>query len=107
MIYRYLLLICFFLALSLNAQVDTDELDRLKVDALIVKDLKSDTMVYSKEASREVKPASLTKIMTAILALEQGNLYSPVVITAEMVKVEPTKAGYKEGDMVMVSRLLT
>ncbi|MEW5832752.1 MAG: serine hydrolase [Campylobacterota bacterium] len=106
MMSRYFFLITIFFTFSLNAQIDKDEMDRLKVDALIVKDLKSDAMVYSKEAFKEVKPASLTKIMTAILALEQGYLYRPVVITSEMVRVEPTKAGYREGEMVILEDLV-
>lgn len=104
--YRYFALICFFLAFSLNAQIKNDELDKLNVEALLVKDLNANAMVYSKEAYKEVKPASLTKIMTAMLAIEQGYLYRPVVITAEMIQVEPTKAGYKEGDIIILEDLI-
>lgn len=106
MMNRYAALLCFLLAFSLNAQIDKDGLDRLKVEALLVKDLKSDAVVYAKEADKEVKPASLTKIMTTMLAIEQGYLYRPVVITAEMIRVEPTKAGYKEGDIVILEDLI-
>ncbi len=106
MIIRYFFLFCLSLALSVHARIGTDELDKLKVDALIVKDLTSDALVYSKEASKRVRPASLTKIMTAILALEQGYLYRPVVITSEMIRVEPTKAGYKEGDILILEDLV-
>ncbi len=106
MMNRYFALACFFLAFSLNAQITNDELDKLNVEALLVKDLNANAMVYSKEAYKEVKPASLTKIMTAILAIEQGYLYRPVLITAEMIQVEPTKAGYKEGDIVILEDLI-
>lgn len=106
MIYKLFFLATLFFTVSLNAQITTDELDKLKVDALIVKDLSSDAMVYSKDASKRIRPASLTKIMTAVLALEQGYLYRPVVITSEMIKVEPTKAGYKEGDILMLEDLV-
>jgi serine-type D-Ala-D-Ala carboxypeptidase (penicillin-binding protein 5/6) len=105
MIYRYLTLLSLLLTLSLHA-LDTDELDKLKVEALIVKKLTNDELVYYKEALKEVKPASLTKIMTAMLAIEQGNLDRPVTITAEMMAVEPTKAGYKEGEVVRLEDLV-
>lgn len=106
MIYRYLALLYFLFTFSLYAQIDKDELDKLNVEALLVKELTTGEVIYSKEALKEVKPASLTKIMTAILAIEQGNLNRPIMITAEMTAVEPTKAGYKEGDILSLEDLI-
>lgn len=101
-------LIFFFLLFmtALHAEIDAEKLDKLNVEALLVKNLTSNEMLYSKEALREVKPASLTKIMTAILAIEQGDLSRSVLITKEMLQVEPTKAGYKEGEMFLLSDLI-
>lgn len=105
MIYRYFLLLCF-LTFSLYAQIDKEGLDKLDVEALLVKELSTGEIIYSKEAIKEVKPASLTKIMTAILAIEQGDLNRSVVITPEMTSVEPTKAGYKEGEVILLEDLI-
>jgi serine-type D-Ala-D-Ala carboxypeptidase (penicillin-binding protein 5/6) len=44
--------------------------------------------------------------MTAMLAIEQGDLERPVTITSEMIAVEPTKAGYKEGDVILLEDLV-
>lgn len=101
-----LLLSILFLTSSLWAQLDPEKLDQLNVEALLVKDLGKNELLYSKEALKEVKPASLTKIMTAILAIEQENLSRPVLITKEMLKVEPTKAGYKEGEIYYLDDLI-
>ncbi|MFZ2891463.1 D-alanyl-D-alanine carboxypeptidase family protein [Sulfuricurvum sp.] len=106
MIYRYLALLYFLFTFSLYAQIDKDELDKLNVEALLIKELTTGEVIYSKEALKEVKPASLTKIMTAILALEQGNLNRPITITTEMTTVEPTKAGYKEGEIISLEDLI-
>ncbi|HEX5328814.1 D-alanyl-D-alanine carboxypeptidase family protein [Sulfuricurvum sp.] len=106
MIYRYLALFALFFSLSLHAEVDKERLDKLNVEALIVKKLTNSEIIYDKEALKEVKPASLTKIMTAMLAIEQGNLDRPVTITAEMIAVEPTKAGYKEGEVIRLEDLV-
>lgn len=106
MIYRYLTLIFFLLTLSSHAEIDKNGLDKLNVEALLVKELTSGEVIYSKEALKEVKPASLTKIMTAILAIEQGDLSRPITITAEMIAVEPTKAGYKEGEIILLEDLV-
>ena len=101
-------LIFFFLLsiLSLHAEIDSEKLDKLNVEALLVKNLKNNEILYSKEALREVQPASLTKIMTAILAIEDGELTRLVVISKEMLQVEPTKAGYKEGEIFLLGDLI-
>lgn len=106
MIYRYLILFTLLFTFIAHAEIDKNGLDKLKVEALLVKELTSGEVIYAKEALKEVKPASLTKIMTAILAIEQGNLDRPVTITAEMIAVEPTKAGYKEGDVIRLEDLV-
>lgn len=104
--HRYFALLYVLLTFSLYAQIDKDEMDKLDVEALLVKELSTGEMIYSKEALKEVKPASLTKIMTAILAIEQGGLNRSVVITSEMTSVEPTKAGYKEGEVILLEDLI-
>lgn len=106
MIYRYLILFTFLFAFIAHAEFDKNGLDKLNVEALLVKELNSGEVIYAKEALKEVKPASLTKIMTAILAIEQGNLDRPVTITSEMIAVEPTKAGYKEGEVIRLEDLV-
>jgi len=101
-------LIFFFLLLNaaLHAEIDAEKLDKLNVEALLVKNLTNNEILYSKDALKEVQPASLTKIMTAILAIEQGDLNRSVVITKEMMQVEPTKAGYKEGEVFVLDDLI-
>lgn len=91
---------------ALCSSVDPLKLDKLQVDALLVKDLSSNELIYAKEADKKVRPASLTKIMTTILAIEKSSLSRPVLITKEMLKVEPTKAGYKEGEIYYLDDLL-
>lgn len=106
MIYRYFLLFTFFFALIAHAEFNPDGIDKLNVEALLVKELTKGEVIYAKEALKEVRPASLTKIMTAILAIEEDHLDRLVVITPEMLQVEPTKAGYKEGEIIMLSDLV-
>lgn len=56
------------------------------LDSIIVKDLNSKKTIFQKDANQAVRPASLTKIMTAILAIESGKMNNLVTITAEMKK---------------------
>jgi D-alanyl-D-alanine carboxypeptidase (penicillin-binding protein 5/6) len=94
------------LSVSLSAQIDKAELNKFKVEALLVKDMTSKQMLYSKEPFKELQPASLTKVMTVLLAIEHGKLNQPITITREMTKVEPTIAGYKRGDVIILEDLI-
>jgi D-alanyl-D-alanine carboxypeptidase (penicillin-binding protein 5/6) len=93
-------------SVSLFAQIDKKELNKLEVEALIVKDLTAKQTLYAKEPLKEVQPASLTKVMTVMLAIEHGGLGKGVTITREMTKVEPTIANYKQGDIIRMEDLL-
>ncbi len=98
--------LCLALSVSLFGAIDKHELDQLKVGAMIVKDLNSKHVLYSKEAQKTLKPASLTKVMTALIAINSGKMNQTVTITREMTKVEPTIAGYKRGDQILMSDLV-
>jgi len=97
-----------FLAMSITvfAGIDKEKLDTLKIGAMVVKDLNSKHILYSKDAQKTLKPASLTKVMTVLLAIQSGKMNRPITITREMTKVEPTIAGYKRGDVILMSDLV-
>ena len=94
------------LSISLFGALNKYELDKLKIGALIVKDLNTKNILYSKYAKKKVRPASLTKIMTAILAIQHADMNKYVTITKAMIKVQPTIAGYKKGDAVLMADLV-
>jgi D-alanyl-D-alanine carboxypeptidase (penicillin-binding protein 5/6) len=56
------------------------------LDSIIVKDLNKKQLIFQKDANQLIRPASLTKIMTSIIAIESGKMDSVVTITAEMKK---------------------
>ena len=94
---------------SLSANyLDKETADRIQknVDALIAKDMNSKELIYSKDAQKINQPASLTKIMTATLAIESGRMNDIVTITKEMISVEPTKAGLRVGEKFYLSDLV-
>lgn len=94
------------LNISLFGTINKNKLDQLKIGALIVKDLNTKNILYSKYAQKKVRPASLTKIMTAILAIQRADMNKYVKITSSMLNVEPTIAGYKKGDSVLMVDLV-
>lgn len=104
--FKIVVILFFMFGASLCAEINKNDLDKFNVDAMIVKELSSGSVLYSKESLRRVRPASLTKIMTAILAIEEDRLFRPILITNDMLGVEPTKAGYKEGELVLLDDLI-
>ena len=76
------------------------------LDSFIIKDLNNKKMLFSKDENQSARPASLTKIMTAILAIESGRMNNVVTITSEMKRVEPTIANFKVGEKFYLKDLV-
>jgi D-alanyl-D-alanine carboxypeptidase len=74
----------------------------------ILLDLSDQSVLYSKGAMQRVYPASITKIMTAMLALKYGNMDETVTITQENVTLEEGSqvCGFQAGDRVTMEQLL-
>lgn len=56
------------------------------------------TVYFARDAHEPVKIASITKVMTAIVALENAPLDTPVVVDDEAATVGESSAGLREGD---------
>lgn len=90
------------------AYLDKETADRIRknVDSIIAKDLNNKQLIFAKDEQKTTQPASLTKIMTAILAIESGRMNDVVTITKEMVRVEPTKANLRIGEKFYLKDLV-
>ncbi|MBU1023480.1 D-alanyl-D-alanine carboxypeptidase [bacterium] len=62
--------------------------------------------IYAQDADKRWSPASITKIMTSIIALESGNLNEEIRFSANAVKQEKSNLGLKEGVRVPLYRLI-
>lgn len=72
-------------------------------------ELSSKNIAYEKNADTILYPASTTKLLTAIIALEKCNLTDTVTITPQMISNIPsgyTIAYLKEGEVLTVEQLL-
>ncbi|NTV19948.1 MAG: D-alanyl-D-alanine carboxypeptidase [Chlorobium limicola] len=76
------------------------------IASYIVKETSGSKVFMAKDTGRIIQPASLTKILTALIAIESGKLDQEVLITKEATLVEPTKAGLKPGDRVKLLDLV-
>ena len=75
------------------------------VSAILI-EADSGTVIYEKNADEQRAMASTTKIMTAILTIEAGDLDSEFVADSYAIRVEGTSMGLQEGDRVSRRDLL-
>lgn len=72
----------------------------------IVIDVESRNVLYSKNADERRGMASTTKIMTALVAIENGNIDGEFIIPKEAVGIEGSSVYLKEGESLTLRELL-
>lgn len=98
----FILTILFVFILNVNAEID------VKSYSGIVYNLNDDIIIYEKNINEQLSIASLTKIMTAIVVIENTNLDDEITITRDaFVGLDGyALAGFKVGDRVTIRDLL-
>jgi D-alanyl-D-alanine carboxypeptidase (penicillin-binding protein 5/6) len=66
----------------------------------------SGEFLYTKNPDAKQYPASSTKILTALIVIEAGNLDQPVTVAPEDTKVEPSSLNLKPGQQFTRRQLL-
>lgn len=92
-------------ALETVATVDEKE-PTLNSKTAIVMDRKSKRIIYGKNENKRVAMASTTKIMTAIIVIENANLEDEVTISAKAGSIGGSRLGLKKDDKITVKNLL-
>ena len=71
-------------------------------------DLTDREVLYSKDAFEKLYPASITKVMTALIAIKYGNLEDQVTVTedAAITETGATLCGIQPGDTLTLEQLL-
>lgn len=75
-------------------------------EAVIVVDNTSGNTLYANNQDQALPPASLTKLMTALLVLEKGRLSDIVTVGNEVLGVDGAVVGLSPGDTISVENLL-
>lgn len=73
--------------------------------AALIMDMETGRPLLERNARTQLAPASITKVMTAVVALEHGNLEDRVTAVADDL-VEGSSMGLQVGDTVTVEQLL-
>jgi D-alanyl-D-alanine carboxypeptidase/D-alanyl-D-alanine carboxypeptidase (penicillin-binding protein 5/6) len=79
---------------------------QLTSEAAILIDGKSGQVLYEKNAEQKMYPASITKIVTAIIAIEQGNLLETVTVSENATAADGTRVYLVEDEEVYLERLV-
>ena len=75
-------------------------------EAAIVMDFNSGQVIWAKNENEPRAPASTTKILTALIALEKGNLQDEVTISEDAVRVDGTRVYLVAGEKQTLENLL-
>ena len=78
-------------------------------NAVFVYERRSGTLIYSYNADEKIYPASMVKMMTAIVALENGNLDDVCTVTSSAlnsIAVGSVSAGLKRGEEITLRDLM-
>ncbi|MFG6497635.1 D-alanyl-D-alanine carboxypeptidase [Fictibacillus sp. UD] len=102
-----------FLVLSLVMLMQTqfvqaagENTPEIKSESAVMIDAKTGDILYQKNSSEQMYPASITKIVTGILAIESGNLDDSVIVSSEAVKADGTRVYLLEGEHVPLKKLV-
>lgn len=106
------LLLAFSMALNITPIARTYAAEAappaLEAEAAILIDQVTGKILYEKNADKQLYPASTTKILTALLAVEEGNLEDIITVGIEamMVPVGSSIAGLSVGDQISLGDLV-
>ncbi|HYA92785.1 MAG TPA: D-alanyl-D-alanine carboxypeptidase family protein [Thermodesulfobacteriota bacterium] len=99
------LLLAFFLIVWV-ASPSSSFAEVISSQAAVVMDASTGEILYGKNSSLLLPPASTAKLMTAIVVMEKANLTDIVTISQKASQAHPVKAGFRKGDKVTVEALL-
>lgn len=100
-----ILLLLIFCFTYTNVQAKTDP-PEINAQGSILIDASTGQVLFGKNEETLFEPASTTKVMTAIIALEKCNLNDQVTVQEDFTKIDGTAIGLLKGDVLTVKDLL-
>lgn len=105
-----ILVVCFFFSALLSTQARAEEKNvnepDIQSESAVLIDAKSGQILYSKNSDSAMYPASVTKIATAIYAIEKGNVEDVVTVSKNARSADGTKVYLEEGEQVTLKKLI-
>jgi len=78
----------------------------LSAEGAVLIDVNSGRIIFEKNPDKEMRIASLTKIMTAIIAIEYGDLHSYVKVSDNAFGVEGSSIYLQKGEKILLEDIL-
>lgn len=100
------LAVSLLLTVSCAAQEAGEILSACGAKSAILTEASSGRTITAKNADERLPIASTTKIMTALLVLEHGDLDTPFLVDPDAIRVEGSSMGLCEGDIVTLRSLV-
>jgi D-alanyl-D-alanine carboxypeptidase (penicillin-binding protein 5/6) len=102
----FIIALLFFMGFAQTEVLANPEPPMLIGETCILMDVNTGQILYEKDAEKRMDPASTTKIMTAILALEKGSMEDVITVGAEPPTVEGSKINLREGEKLTLEQML-
>lgn len=98
--------ILFFIP-SVSIQAESIEVPpEVTAEGAVVLDINSGQILYAKNENQQFFPASITKVLTTIVALEHGHLNDIVTVSKNATMQEGSSVYLQEGEKVTLEQLL-
>ena len=98
----FLFLFCFTYT---NAQAEPTA-PQINAEGCVLIDASTGQVLYGKNEEKVFEPASTTKVVTALVALEKCKLDDQVTVKEDFTKIDGTAIGLLKGDVLTVKDLL-
>jgi D-alanyl-D-alanine carboxypeptidase (penicillin-binding protein 5/6) len=79
---------------------------RVPAHSILLKELKTGVTLYQFQSERKLSPASLTKIMSALVILEHGRLSDEVTVSAKAARAHKIRLRLRTGQIFRLEDLL-
>ncbi len=96
----------FAVSTSVHASTTAPNPPTLLSQSAVLMDMTTGQILYEKNPYERLYPASITKIMTALLALKYGHLNDPIKASVNAVNQEPDKVYLVPGEVHSLQQML-
>lgn len=100
------LFVLIYISVGSMAEASASDEIVLNSEAAILIDKKTGKVLFEQNSEQKMYPASITKIVTGIIAIEQGNLSDIVTVSREATRVIGTRVYLLEGEKIPLKKLV-
>ena len=105
--HRYLILIVIILLICQTVPAYAAGEPYVSADAAVLMDARTGQVLYERNPHKRRAPASTTKIMTALLALEIGRMDQLVTVSPQAARVEGSSIYLQQGEQISFADLVS